>query len=86
MNSKISESSVMITEADRYMKHSADMTKAVKDSMQEMMVSVDKISDLVREIELVCESDTVQSESNENIEMSPESSTEEQEDGAALTQ
>ena len=56
LNTKILEASVMVTEATRYSKSASSASNACKDGMQELMETVDRISDELRELEANCES------------------------------
>jgi len=51
LNKRISENSVMVQEATRYIGHTSTASKTAKDNMQEMMLAVDRMSDVVLQLE-----------------------------------
>jgi methyl-accepting chemotaxis protein len=51
LNKRISENSVMVKEASRYIGHTSAASKTAKDSMQDMMLAVDRMSDVVLKLE-----------------------------------
>jgi methyl-accepting chemotaxis protein len=56
LNSKIAENSVMVKEANRYMRIAAEATECVKTRMSDLMVSVDQVCDAVTELEKASQS------------------------------
>jgi methyl-accepting chemotaxis protein len=59
LNSKINENSVMVKEANRYMRISREATGGVKTRMSELMVAVDQVCDAVTELEKVSQTGAV---------------------------
>lgn len=55
LTSKIAEQSVMVTEANRYMKLVSEQNEGCKKRMHEMMVAVDSVCDIVRNMEEISE-------------------------------
>jgi methyl-accepting chemotaxis protein len=53
LNKKISENSVMVQEASRYIGHTSVAAENAKSNMQDMMIAVDKMSDVVLKLEKV---------------------------------
>jgi methyl-accepting chemotaxis protein len=51
LNKRVSENSVMVKEASRYIGLTSDASKTAKDNMQEMMLAVDRMSDVVLKLE-----------------------------------
>jgi methyl-accepting chemotaxis protein len=51
LNKRISENSVMVKEASRYIGHTSAASKTAKDNMQDMMLAVDRMSDVVLKLE-----------------------------------
>jgi|GEM_PF-5881912 len=51
LNKRISENSVMVKEASRYIGHTGEASKKAKDNMQDMMMAVDRMSDVVLKLE-----------------------------------
>jgi methyl-accepting chemotaxis protein len=51
LNKKVAENSVMVNEASRYAGYANNASKIAKDRMQEMMMAVDRMSDVVLQLE-----------------------------------
>lgn len=51
LNTRIAENSVMVQEASRYIDHTGAASKKAKDGMQDMMMAVDRMSDVVLKLE-----------------------------------
>ena len=57
LSSKIQEASVMVTEATRYITRASDSSKSCSSVMGDMNVAVDKIADIVRDLEEAMQED-----------------------------
>ena len=55
LNAKLCENTVMATESSRYTRRASEASASTRERMQEMMVAVDQICDVVRELEKMSE-------------------------------